>query len=444
MNEIQTPAFARAIERMIFGALLGMLATTALIRFILLIIDFPTIVLIGLSAIGVIIGSILGLYSTRPQQTMSGKLDRWHSWLGKIGLKAMLGLLGVAALLGVVTVLTGSYEVLGRVSGTVVATSIAAGFLWGSSVLASRTVTREAGLLGMASTLAVYMLVIPFIWDLGLRGEETLSTSLVIGLCTPVLMFFLTLKAGAETWYASRIGFLLQLLAVGSFLVAAWHGASWRAAEPWWETGWWTTLLAFICFACLCGLKRISLNWRWLGVVACLITWTLIMIQTWAQNPLNEKLIVFVSSIALTFAHASLVRLAPLNRYQHWLSWLTIGSAISASIFINLEINLQPGNGLSLLGRTGAACLVVVACGSLALIVISTLNRFSSSSKKLEHDGLRAEFGSISLTCPQCKHVIETPIGKIVCPGCQLQMSLRIEALPNTKPTPQSTLTLPD
>lgn len=430
MGDIQTPAFARAIERTIFGALLGMVVSTGIIRFGLLVSDMPTIVLVGLSGIGATIGAILGLYGPAPADALNNRLDTWHAWLKRIGLRAMLGLLGVAALLGVVTVLTGSYDVLGRVSGTVITTAIAAGLLWGSSTLANRPNTQEAGLLGMAATLAVFLLVVPLIWDVGLRGEEVLSLSLVVGLCTPVLMFFLSVKGGSETWYAARIGFALELGAAMTFLVAAWHVTSWRDARPWWETGWWSTLLAFVAFACLCGLKRLTVNWRWLGVLSALFTWTLIMISTWTQSTPSEKLTYLLASITLTFAHASLVKLAPVKNYQHWLSWITIGTAIAAAVFINLEINLQPGGGLSFLGRTGAASLVIVACGSLALIVISSLNRLSAprTSEQAPSGELATEFGSVTLTCPRCTNNIETPVGRIVCPACQLQMTLHVDS----------------
>lgn len=435
-SPVQTPAWARAVERTLFGSLLGMVGTAAISRLVLLVSDLPTIVLIGLSAIGALIGGLFGLYAIQPAESLNSRLDHWHSWLRRIGLRAMLGLLGIAALLGVVTVLTGSYDVLGRVSGTVIATSIAAGFLWGSSALANRQSTQEAGLLGMASTLAVYLLVVPMIWEWGPRGEEVLSTALVVGLSTPVLMFFLAMKNVTQTWYAARIGFLMQLSAVAVFLVAAWHGTSWRQAEPWWETGWWTTLLAFFVFACLCGLKRIVFDWRWLGVVTSLVAWTLAMVPTWTDTVPDEKLMFFIASLAVTFAHTSFVMLAPLTSYQNWLRWLTVATAIGAMVLTNLEINLEPGGGLSLFGRSGAACLVVVACGSLALIVVATINRLSARHDTGPSEYAK-EFGNIGVTCPHCECAIEAPIGRIVCPQCGLVMSIRIEARPEEQSATQ-------
>ena len=81
-------------------------------------------------------------------------------------MKVMLWMLVLAGVIGVATVLTASYDTLGRVAGTVIATAIVAGVLWPLSVLADREKSQPAGLLGMVAALVVYLLVIPLIWEL--------------------------------------------------------------------------------------------------------------------------------------------------------------------------------------------------------------------------------------------------------------------------------------
>ena len=428
MTEVQTPAFARSIERTIFGGLLGLMSATFVIRFLLLTQDLPTGGLIGISVLGALIGSVLGLYKNSSVSSLGKRVNEWSSWLKSMGLKAMLGLLAIAALIGVVMVLTGSYTMLGRIAGTVIATSIAAGFLWGMSAIADRKSTYEAGLLGMAATLTVYFLGVPIIWGLGVREEEVLYSSFVIGFCTPLAMFFLAVKNVDQVWVAARLGLVLEMGAIAALLTGAWHSGNWQETEAWWMTGLWSTALAFLCFGCLCGLTRLVVDWRWLGVAASLITWAIVMVSTWSYSEPHQQLLTLAVSISLVFAHASLVALAPLKPFQVWLRWLTIATAISACIFVNLEVFLQPGSGLSFFGRAAGASLIVGACGSLALVVLASLNRMSV--KPAPAAPASSTYGQVTLICPRCDESISADAGAIECTKCRLRMTLTIEESP--------------
>ena len=113
MSDIPTPPIARAIEARIFGALLGMLASTVFVRLILIVADLPVAVLSGCTLAGALGGIFFMHYADRKAETILGTFDAWNSWLRRISLRAMLWLLAVAAAIGVVTVLTANYETLG-------------------------------------------------------------------------------------------------------------------------------------------------------------------------------------------------------------------------------------------------------------------------------------------------------------------------------------------
>ena len=185
---------ARIVEKNLFGALLGSLAGAAIARFILLAYDLVPLVLLALLGVGAWSGAFLAHYGSRSSDAVLSTFRTWNSRLRRVSLRAMLWLLGVAAVIGVLTVLTASYDVLGRVAGTVVTTAIAAGLLWPLSILVDRDRGQGAGLLGMASVMLVYMLVIPLIWDLDRNEFQIVATSLIIGLTAPFGMLFLILK----------------------------------------------------------------------------------------------------------------------------------------------------------------------------------------------------------------------------------------------------------
>ncbi len=427
MREIPTPPVARAIEARIFGALLGMLASTIFVRLILVVSDLPLVVLGGCTLVGALGGVFFTHYGNRNSESMLGRFDAWNSWLRSISMRAMLWLLAIAAAIGVVTVLTANYETLGRIGGTVMLTAVAAGLLWVMSTLADLRVTHAAGLLGMFATAVVYVLVIPMIWDIGTREEEVLTTSLVVGLLSPIAMLFLSLKDFLKTWIAARFGLGVTAICGGLFLIPIWCTGSWSQAEPWWLTGWWTAAYGSLSFAALCGMERLKFNWRWTGMAASFLAWTIVLIGVWSDlTSTPDKLVVLFSSIAIVVAHASLVLLAPLPPGQRWLSWSTIATAMTSAVFVNFEINLEPGGGLSMLGRTAGASAILAACGSLALLIMARLNRpaiLQVGAEALSQEGYQA----FSMTCPQCTERIEASLGTFACKNCQLRLTVRAE-----------------
>ena len=415
---------ARVVERDLFGALLGMLAATLVARVLLLAYEVPESVLIALLLLGAVSGAFATHYGSRSPETVAVSFRTWNTWLRRISLKVMLWMLALAAVIGVLTVLTASYDTLGRVAGTVVATAIAAGVLWPLSVLVDRKQSQAAGLLGMVSVLVVYLLVIPLIWELDQQDEEMLMSSFVIGLTVPFGMFFLSLKHLPTTWIAARVGVGTYVAVLMTFLVATWHPGGWTRADDWWATGWWCAAYGTLSFASLCGLRQFSVNWRWLGVAAAFFSWVLVLLDVWSHSKPDENLIVVISSLAVFIAHASLAALVPLKPSQAWLRMGTVLAVATAALFLDFEIIFAPDYGISLLGRIAGAAAILGSCGSLALMIFARLNRTADAVAA----GIDlAEITHISLVCPACSKRLTEPIGTLECPGCGLRITTVIE-----------------
>ncbi|MDP6445487.1 MAG: hypothetical protein QGG36_06215 [Pirellulaceae bacterium] len=423
MNKpLPTSPRARSVERNLFGGLLGMLASTLVARVLLLAFDIPEIILGALLLVGFACGAFAAHYGSRSPETVVVAFRTWNTQLRRISLKVMLCMLALAAVIGVLTVLTASYDTLGRVAGTVVATAIVAGILWPMSVLADRENSQAAGLLGMASVLVVYLLVIPLIWDLDPQEEEMLISSLVIGFTVPFGMFFLSLMNLPATWISARVGVGVYVSVLLTFLVATWHPGGWIRSDSWWVTGWSCAGYGSLSFACLCGLRRFTVDWRWFGVAAAFFAWVLVLISEWGASDPSENLILVISSIAVVNAHTSLAALVPLKPGQGWLRIGTVGAVAAAAMFLDAEVIIAPERGISILGRMSGAASIVASCGSLALIIFARLNRTVDSD-----DVTLAEITHICVQCPRCQKRMKAPIGSAQCKGCGLQITTAIE-----------------
>ena len=426
MNKpLPTSPFARAVERDLFGGMLGMLASTIIARLLLLVLEVPEFILAALLLIGAVSGAFVTHYGSRSAETVVVAFGAWNTRLRRVSLMVMLWMLALATAIGILTVLTASYDTLGRVGGTVVTTAIVAGILWPMSVLADRDRTQAAGLLGMSSVLIVYLLVIPLIWDLDHRDDEMLISSLVIGLTMPFGMFFLSLLHFPSTWISSRVGVGVYVTVLVIFLIATWHPDKWNRSDPWWETGLWCAAYGSLSFACLCGMRRLySLDWRWLGVASAFLAWLLIAISVWGRVSSGENVVIVISSITVFIAHASLSVLVPLKPSQAWLRWGTIASVATAAVFLDCEVIFGAGAGISMLGRVSGAASIAASCGSLALIIFARLNRTSQTVFSNVDVG---EITHISLICPRCQRRFAAVIGANECVGCGLRITTSID-----------------
>jgi hypothetical protein len=420
---------SRMIERDIFWALVGTLLAVVVVRFLLLFAaGLNPWVLTALLLIGAWSGVFLSHYSQRSDDALFDSLRAQTPQLRSFCLKVMLWLLGTAAVIGVLTVLTASYEVLGRLGGTVLATAIAAGFLWPLSLMVDRPRTLAAGLFGMASVLVIYCLILPLIWDLDSYDEEMFILSLVIGLTVPLGMGALLMVSYPRTRFAGRLGIVIYLLVVASFCVAIWHPGGWRSQADWWAIGWCLLAYGAISIVCLMGLSpTFWRDWRWVGVLASGIAWYLVTIHIWERqsgSPPEEPIVLF-TSIGIFVAHTSLMLLLPLGPGLHWLRIGTMIAVVTTAVFLNLELLLAPDRGISFLGRVAGAGGVVSSCGTLALLIAARLQQYASPSSL---QGIKeGELTEIMLYCPGCGKKQTIAMGAAKCEKCEMLIQISVK-----------------
>ena len=169
---------ARAVERDIFGALIGALIAVVISRLILLAADIGFQLLAAIVLIGVWSGAFVAHVATNRSATAMTSLRSFALAFQSVGLRIMLWLLGIAAVLGVLAVLTESYDVVGRVAATAAVTGVAAGLLFPCLSMLDEEKKWRAGVLGTVSVFAGYFLVVPSIWELAIASTNPRSRRL--------------------------------------------------------------------------------------------------------------------------------------------------------------------------------------------------------------------------------------------------------------------------
>ncbi len=382
--------------------------------------------------IGAWSGIFLSHFSQQSDDALFDTLRAQTPRLRSLCLKVMLWLLGTAAVIGVLTVLTASYGVLGRVGGTVLATALTAGVLWPLSLMVDRPKTLAAGFLGMASVIVVYCLILPLIWDLDSYDEEMFFLSLVIGLTVPLGMGALLMVPISTTRFAGKLGIVIYLSAVASFCVAIWHPGGWRPQAEWWAIGWCVIAYGAISVISVMGLSpTVWRDWRWIGVVASTIAWSIVTSHIWESQsgPPPKEVVTLFTSIGIFVAHTSLMGLLALGPGLFWLRIGTMVALAMTAVFLNLELLLEPERGISFLGRISGAGGVVASCGTLALMIAARLHKHARPSNL---QGIKdGGFTEIMLCCPACGKKQTIAIGAAECEKCGL--SIQISVNPKSK-----------
>jgi hypothetical protein len=414
---------ARAIERDVFGALIGTLVAVVICRLVVLALDINLYVLMAAVFVGAWSGALVAHFGSNhsgsAMASMKSIADRYRAFC----LRTMLWLLGAAAVLGVLSVLTGSFDVVGRVAGTAAATAVAAGFLWPFLTLLDERKNWRIGLLGAVSVLAAYFLGMPSIWELGYRSEETALSALVIVLMMPVGLIAMQVTHVEVARAAGVVGSLLYACVLSCFLFAVWE-RGWRNTDQWATTGF--VLLGFgsLAVAALVGIGRDRRYWRWIGVVAASLVSAMSLWGIWFGDHFAEEWTIGVASIAVVFAHANLSFFAPLRGSQVWWRIGTIAAVIATAAALDLDLLLRTsrGRGISILARISLASGILASAGTLGMLVLARLNR--GLDVPTSTDGIT----TVTLHCPRCGKRQTNPLGLAPCAKCGLQIKVEIES----------------
>jgi len=415
---------ARAVERDIFGALIGTLAGALACRLVLLAVDLNVYLLVGLLGIGAWSGGFIAHLATNRSDVAIQSLQAWALQFRRVCLRIMLWLLGAAAVFGVLSVLTASYAVVGRIAGTAALTAFAAGLLWPFTILMDRDSHRNVGMFGAASVIAIYLLVAPSIWNLGHREEEAALAGLIVGLMLPAGLVIMMLMNTRVARVAGLVGMGLYVCVLTSFLIALWYPGRWYQNDEWWGTGFAFAGFGAIALANLIGVATGDRRyWRWAGVLAAMLACGLCLWEVWSFELVEEEVIVVITSVAIAIAHANLTMLVPLRAGQAWLRIATI-CAVAITAFgldVDLLFSLSKGPGISAFARVALASGILSSCGTLALVILACLNR------AVGHRTVEGHWASMAVSCPKCGKRQTIPLEDATCSRCELRIQIHVE-----------------
>jgi hypothetical protein len=346
-------------------------------------------------------------------------------------LRVMLISLAVAALLGVAAVLFQVLDAAERAIATAIAVAITSALLFPASRWADRQRTRPAGLLAMTVIIVGFVLSLALIWELdhfiGGRGFddlfEMLAWWLLTGAAAVAALFLVTTPhARAAGWLAvscAAVTFLLLMIATWLFPFFTYS----RTGDNFYETAGLLAGFGALSALCLIGLSRpMHRPWRWLGVAAATAGFIVGLIGVWFEPTGGQAVFVCLLTTAIFIAHANLLILVPLKPSQLWLRYATMAAALGTVILIDALVISDIDLDFDLmLTRIMAALLILAACGSLALVVLTRLNR------GVDLEEATGSFTHIALQCPRCHKKQSLPLGDAQCTDCGLRITTRIE-----------------
>jgi hypothetical protein len=355
----------------------------------------------------------------------------------KFLLLSMLVVLALCAVTGVLAVFTRSEETLWRVVMTAIDTAVATGLLLPMTWLAARPRLRVGALTGMGVVLACWALLLGALWLPDLAGfphyrmEEKLLLStmftLFMGLPSAVALLVVTFRwARVAVWTfvgGAALAFLLCELDV--LFEVSHYGETLLACGM-------TIYGMNTCAAALlvnfgCGDRR---YFRWAGV-ACAAAATILFLlvisdhAAWtAYAPTLGRKGGVLAVAAIVMAHVNLVLMAKLRRTQQWLQWGTIAvslvggfSGIYSFLFEFNTVHVEWAT------RSASGAAIVAACGSLALIVLTLMNRKVETPFAVPG---ALEATAMDIVCPRCHTPQHVPFGESVCKSCDLQFSIKV------------------
>jgi len=182
------------------------------------------------------------------------------------------------------------------------------------------------------------------------------------------------------------------------------------------------SMTAMACFTAL--EKRRSNVLALPGLGTCAAGMLVLLGVIWLEGYEDEwstKLAAILAMFAFSFAQASLLSLAQLERKLAWVSWIAYGSifwlVIQLSAMIVWEIDDE------WLVRAAGVLGILDGCASLTIPILFKLRGGPKPAAVPE------AYSRIELTCPRCGQQGKFAIGAIKCPECTLKMHVDVEAM---------------
>ena len=346
--------------------------------------------------------------------------------LRRIFLRVILICLALAAAAGVLGVLTQSWSGMWRIIATMVITAVAASFMLVASRFVEKPAPRPAALVAMGLILVEFLLALMLTWAVWpIQAEDELGLTMfhlaIVGV--PAVVFTRLLR-GPATRLAAAVALGCCALTFGCLMVGTWSPGSWWHHDNWWGAAGVIGAAGVVLPACLAR-PVAGRGWtmvRWVGAVVAVVASVMAIVGIWQDRHSGGQALAVVASVAVVIAHANLTRLAPLKSGQAWLRWATV--AVTVALFVVIDGMVVTDSEPEFGQRLAAAAGICSACGSLALIVLATINRRVESGVSFTPKDLT----QATVQCPACQKKTVVPLGEpfTACAHCRLMISVRV------------------
>jgi hypothetical protein len=341
----------------------------------------------------------------------------------KVLLRIVFWALGLAACFGAAGVIFAGHDTLWRIVGTCAATAVGAFLLLAASRQLDRETTWLPGVMAVSLIVIEYLATLALTWKLvGSAQEPSALTMFFLAATMVPAIGFTGIMKRPDGALSARVGLFASAGVFALLVVGAWGG--WLGAvraEHWHSLGLSLAVFAGLAVLCLVGAGTDRRHWRWLGVTAAAVAFSISAYAIIRDIHKTSAFFVCVVSVAAVVAHANAMAWCPLKPAQRWLLWGTIGAGIATGGFVDLARTTSPWQE-EMLGRLAGATAIIAGCGTLALLILARINqRIVSAAATL------ADLREISLTCPRCRAKQTISLGSGKCGACGLVIQVRVQ-----------------
>ncbi len=340
----------------------------------------------------------------------------------KVLLRIVFWALGLAACFGAAGVIFAGDDRVWRIVGTCVATAAGASLMLAASRQLDQETTWLPGVMAVWLIVTEYLAALGLIWKFfgGAQEPAALTMLFLAATAVPAIGFTGVMKR-PDGALSARVGVCASAVVFLLLMVGTWGG--WLGAvqaERWHTLGLALAAFAVLAVICFIGSGTDRRYWRWLGVAAAGAAFSIAAYAIIKDIHETSAFFVCVVSVAAVVAHANVMAWCPLKPAQRWLLWGTIGAGIATGGFVDWARITTPWQE-EMLGRLAGATAIIAGCGTLALLILASINQ-----RILPVAAALADLREILLTCPRCRSKQTVALGSGKCGACGLVIQVRV------------------
>lgn len=350
-------------------------------------------------------------------------------------LRAMLALIALAALAGVATIFVPATDFMGRIALTLFAAAITIAVALPASSRLDHERTRPAGLALLVAVVPAFLLILLAIWVglFGLRRWEWYfaGTAGHYVVCAAAALGALALARKPGNRLAGLVALFSAAICFASGFLGIWADAaglgSYEIQAQFWGSAWLIFWCGMIISACLFGLSKHTVPWRWLGVIASLLALAMGLWGIW--NRLSDPPMWFLQAlfVGVAVGVCNILNTLDFKGFQRYVALGTMAMVLASFAFATyLNITTIGFRGADFeqdfAGRLLAASCIISVCGLLAIVIFLAANRRAL----VTHSGAIKEIKEVRITCPRCATKCEAHVGSSRCTGCGLIFLLEL------------------